>query len=131
MTPEQKIKWAVVARVFESKDREPPEYPCANIEELYDALDDDPECECQDIEADLRCGQVETDLYCPFSRHYESKSVGMKMPDGSWVGWTYWYGGGKHGQPESIEWMSEAYDLECHEEEKMVVVQTFKRASDG
>jgi len=59
-------------------------------------------------------------------RHYESKAVAMKMPDGSWIGWTYWYGGGKHGEPEAIDWMNEAYDVDCHEEEKVVVVQTFK-----
>ena len=69
---------------------------------------------------------METGLKCEWSRHYESKAVAMKFPDGSWVGWTYWYGGGKHGEPSSIEWMDDAYDVDCHEEEKMVVVQTFK-----
>jgi hypothetical protein len=45
----------------------------------------------------------------------------------SWIGWTYFYGGGKYGEPESIDWMSEAYFLDVAEEEKMVVVRTFKK----
>jgi hypothetical protein len=49
------------------------------------------------------------------------------MADGSWVGWTYWSGGGKHGEPESISWMSEAYELDVKEEEKLVIVQTFSK----
>jgi len=77
----------------------------------------------------IREGEVETELPCPYSRHYESKSVAAKMDDGSWVGWTYWYGGGKHGNPEEIEWIYDAYDLECVEEEKLVVVRTFTRTS--
>ena len=49
------------------------------------------------------------------------------MPDGSWVGWTYWYGGGKYGEPEAIDWMDDAYDLACTEEEKVVTVRTFTK----
>ena len=49
------------------------------------------------------------------------------MPDGSWVGWTYWYGGGKHAEPEVMDWMGEAYPLDCVEEEKMVTVRTFTK----
>ena len=36
------------------------------------------------------------------------------------------HGGGKHGEPEAIDWMDEAYDLDVTEEEKLVVVKTFK-----
>jgi hypothetical protein len=71
---------------------------------------------------------VETHLSCPSSRHYESDAVAAKAPDGSWVGWTYWYGGGKHGEPEAIDWIEDAYDVICAEEEKLVVVRTFKQA---
>jgi hypothetical protein len=124
MTPEQKLKYAILARVAEWEDKPVPEYPCKNIDELYDEL------VASDAHWDgkneVRCSGIETELPCPYSRHYESYAVGMNMPDGSWVGWTYWYGGGKHGEPEAIDWMDEAYDIECQEEEKLVVVQTFK-----
>lgn len=76
---------------------------------------------------EFREGEVETNIEAPWSRNYESKSVAAQMSDGSWVGWTYWYGGGKHANPEEIEWMGDAYDLECVEEEKLVVVRTFTK----
>ena len=75
---------------------------------------------------DFREGEVETNIQPSSSIHYESKSVAARMYDGSWVGWTYWYGGGKYGEPESVRWMNYAYHLECTEEEKLVIVRTFK-----
>lgn len=83
-----------------------------------------------DYEYEFREGQVETKLLCDYSRHYEAKAVARKMTDDTWVGWTYWYGGGKHGNPEGVPWMEDAYDLEVVETEKMVVVQEFKRIND-
>lgn len=68
---------------------------------------------------------METGLPAPSSRHYESEAVAYQYVDGSWVGWSYWYGGGKHGEPEAIDWMEDAYDVNCTEEEKVVVVRTF------
>lgn len=78
-----------------------------------------------DYLSEFREGQEETNIDAPYSRHYESRSVARKLSDGSWVGWTYWYGGGKHGDPESIDWIEDAYDLTCVEETKTVVVKTF------
>lgn len=65
-----------------------------------------------DVLSEVREGDEETEIGGEYSRYYESKSVAAKMLDGSWVGWTYWYGGGKHGDPESIPWMDDAYDLD-------------------
>jgi len=125
MKPEQKLKWAVLAKVAGWEKKPAPEYPCANVDELYDAL---VEAESHwDGKSEVRSGEVETGLPCDWSRHYESKAVAMKMPDGSWVGWTYWYGGGKHGEPEAIDWMEDAYDLDCREEEKTMIVRTFSK----
>lgn len=64
-----------------------------------------------------------------YSRHYEAYRVARRLDDGRWVGWIYWYGGGKHGEPESIEWMDDAVFLTCTEEEKVVVVRTFAEVS--
>lgn len=98
-----------------------------NVLEIYRELEGSGYIE--DAEGELRGGQVETKIPCEWSRHYESKSVASKMPDGTWVGWTYWFGGGKHGDPESIEWIEDAYDIDCVEEERLVTIQTFtKRA---
>jgi hypothetical protein len=51
------------------------------------------------------------------------------MLDGSYVGWTYWYGGGKHGEPESVPWMEHAYEVEMREETRVVKVFTKKEVA--
>ena len=123
MTPEQKIKHLILIRNAEIGDKElPTDITSENIDDLYSNIDEP----WDDIYA-IREGEVEINLPTEWSRHYESKSVAAKAPDGSWVGWTYWYGGGKHGEPESIDWMDSAYDLSVTEEEKLVIVRTFKK----
>lgn len=57
-----------------------------------------------------------------YSRHYEV-SVKAKLIEGQWVGWLYWYGGGKHGDPDSIDWIDDAIFLEEGEPQ---VIKTFK-----
>lgn len=123
MTPQQKIKWAILSVAARFNKMEAPAYPCENVDELYDSLVENDEH--WDAKSEVRCSGVETKLPCEYSRHYESSAVAMKMPDDSWVGWTYWYGGGKHAEPEAIDWIEHAYNVDCTEEEKVVVVQTF------
>lgn len=61
------------------------------------------------------------------SRHYESDYKVRQIED-KWVGWVYWYGGGKHGEPEAIDWMSDAEFVEVASEEVVTVVKrTFER----
>lgn len=126
MTPEQKIKHLIIAKAFEWKEEPAPPITAGNIDALYEAEDGD-DYELQDARNEIRKGEVETGLPCESSRHYEAKAVAAKAPDGSWVGWTYWYGGGKHGSPEEVDWMSGAYELACTEEERVVVVRTFAK----
>jgi hypothetical protein len=80
-----------------------------------------------EFERDFRCSGEETDLPTDSSRHYECYEVAREMCDGTWVGWTYWYGGGKFGDPQSISWMADAYEVCVTEEERLVVVKTFKK----
>lgn len=122
MTPEQKLKWAVLQVIASWEKTEPAIVNAKNIDEVYDLSDDDYK---QDARNEIRCSGTKTGLPCQDSRNYESDAVAAMMPDGSWVGWTYWYGGGKHGQPEAIDWMGEAYAVNCAEEQKMVTVRTF------
>ena len=125
MTPQQKIMHLALVRVATHARLPIPHVTDDNVNELYDAF-----CESGsyfDDMNEIREGEVETGLPCGWSRNYESKAVATRMPDGSWVGWTYWYGGGKHGEPESINWLEDAYDLNCSEEEKVVVVRTFSK----
>lgn len=130
MTPEQKIKHTILIYDHEAclryePDHRRPEVTADDVDAIFEAANTD--WELQDSINEFREGQVETGLPCQDSRHYESKSVAAKMADGSWVGWTYWYGGGKHGEPEAIDWMDEAYDVTVTEEEKVVTVRTFAR----
>jgi len=120
MTPIQKIKYLIVTGAGCGLV-----YPCEDIDIIYSDMED--KDELWDTLSEVRAGEVDTGLPCEYSRHYESTAVAAQLPDGSWVGWTYWYGGGKHGEPESIDWMKDAYDLDCKEEEKFMIVRTFTR----
>jgi hypothetical protein len=129
MTPEQKIKSAILMRAVEAGDTligEP--ITVENVDDLYDENNDD--YQLQDYVSEMRQGEIETTIPHEYSRHYEAKSVAAQASDGSWVGWTYWYGGGKHGEPEEIDWMDSAYELDCVEEEKMVIVRTFAKKQE-
>lgn len=85
----------------------------------FELLDTD---DWHDVQEELRRGEVETGLSCDSSRHYSSKAVVAQMLDGSWVGWTYWFGGGKHGEPGSMPWMETAYSVIMREETRVVKV---------
>lgn len=128
MSPEQKIRALILAKAAEWEEKELGEINDENVDKLYDELvENDGHW---DAKSEVRGGDVETDIPCEWSRNYESKSVAAKALDGSWVGWTYWYGGGKHGEPEAVEWMSDAYDLDCKEEQKVVTVRTFSKINE-
>jgi len=131
-TPEQKIKWLILELDGKWTGTPALDYDKASgadIESAYEAL---VEADGHwDVRNETRQGEVETGIPCEYSRHYEAKSVASRMPDGSWVGWTYWYGGGKHGEPEAVDWMEYAYDLSVTEEEKTIISRTFNRTSNA
>ena len=132
MTPELKLKHLILIRHEEyGDDPEAIEFAKGltpeGVNDQYEALAE--VNEHWDAMNEVREGEAETGIKCDWSRHYESKSVAARYIDGSWVGWTYWYGGGKHGEPEGIDWIPDAYDLSCVEEEKVVTVRTFTKAN--
>lgn len=86
--------------------------------------------ETLDEEAKFRCSGEETNLPSESSPHYECVRVAKKLDCGASVSWLYWHGGGKYGEPDSIEWMSEecgAYEVECIEKEKIVKIRTYTK----
>lgn len=126
MKPEYKLKYAILNLQAEWDGESLPKH--LSEEEIEDLWD---EADClHDATSEIRCGDVETNVPCDYSRHYESKSVAAQCPNGEWVGWTYWYGGGKHGCSKEIEWIPYAYDLDCVEEEKLVIVRTFTKKGE-
>lgn len=124
MDASQKLKHLILIADASLRGEQPAVATEQNIDELYEAADGD-DYELQDARQEVRGGQVETGMKCEWSRHYESKAVAAQYLDGSWIGWTYWYGGGKHGEPEAIDWIEDAYDLNCAEEQKVVTVRNF------
>lgn len=132
MTPEQKLKYAIIARACEMDRVELPQYPCDNVDELWEkAFAEDRKTDSiYDAMEEVRTSGDETQLHSlrGYSRHYESDAVAMQMPDGTWVGWTYWYGGGKHSEPSSMPWLEGAYNLDCKEERVMMTKRTFTKA---
>jgi hypothetical protein len=126
LTSLQKIKWLALIKASEWDYYEAPVINNSDdIDRLYSLLEETGGV--SEALDEVRCSGKETGIDCNWSRHYESKSVASKLPNGEWVGWTYWYGGGKHGNPEEIDWISDAYDVECIEEEKMMLVYTFSK----
>lgn len=101
-----------------------------NIDEIYREASDVHDY-IQDEENEFRCsGEPTPEIRAPFSRHYECDAVARQVSGGQWVGWHYWHGGGKHGEPEAVEWMDDAYLLEITGTET-VVRHTFKVAGQG
>lgn len=128
MTPEQKLKWSILLKAVAFEYiADPGVITADNVDQLYD--DNNQNWELQDARNEIREGSEETNIEAPSSRHYECDSVAAQMPDGSWVGWPFWYGGGKHGEPEAIDWMNEAYDLTCTEEQVLVTKRTFTKVA--
>jgi hypothetical protein len=131
MTPEQILKAAILEQVAEwLNDQEDVEFPILGpfdtqekIDAAFDEIEEDGlDDEVSEAESELRGSYThETGIECQSSRHYESKAVARQFGD-KWVGWTYWYGGGKHGEPGSVEWMEHAYFVEAKEETQVVLV---------
>ena len=87
---------------------------------------------CEDVKRDIRRGVLETNIACDYSRNYETKSVAMHIDNFNgftgYIGWTYWYGGGKHSNPDEIDWIEDAYFLDLIEEKEVItVVRIFKK----
>lgn len=129
MTPYQKLQHLILSKAAKWDEIELGEVTPENIDDLWDEYEN--QDSIYDATNEIRQSwDEETDIPCEWSRHYESKSVAAKMPDGSWVGWTYWYGGGKYGEPEAIDWMESAYNIDCVEEARVVTVRTFTKREE-
>lgn len=128
MTAPQLIIKTILIRLASNGIAGIPEITKDNVDSLYDQfVVDDETGVAQDIVSEIREGNFQTDITPDYSRHYESRSVGAKIDD-KYVGWAYWFGGGKHGEPSAIGWIEDAYFLDLIET-KMVPVMVFKKAA--
>lgn len=113
MTAEQKLKREILltAKSWNRNSTIPAEITDENIDSLWkDAEENNDELRAaKDV---IRNSGTPTGLPIrDYSQFYGCDEVGMVCCDGTAVGWTYWHGGEKHGDPSSIEWISGAYDL--------------------
>lgn len=130
MTAQQKIKAFLLTEAFSDPGYELPALTAENIDLVWDDFKgNDVDYLLSDPINEFRCSGIDTGLKCERSRHYETKSVARQMPDGSWVGWTYWYGGGKHSDPKAFDWLGSAYLVNVTEKQEVVKVRTFEAAS--
>lgn len=132
MNAEQAIKADILVTAWKAGRIDLPKtyLTAENVDELFELAKGDDGWGLQDDISEFRGGfDEETGIPTPYSRHYETKSVAKKLQDGRWVGWTYYYGGGKHSEPEAVDWMDKAYFLDCTEEQKVVTVRTFTLAA--
>ena len=70
---------------------------------LYETYSEKYQSELRDAKEEVNAGTFSTNIRPILNRHYESESVAMLLFD-KWVGWTYFTGGGHHGQPEAMDW---------------------------
>ena len=130
MTPEQLIKHAILTQVCaKHSDYFDGKVTAQNVDAVWDLRHENDsfyESVNEELHWEFRGGTVKTGIKAPDSRHYECRSVAAQMECGTWVGWDFWYGGGKHGEPESVDWIEYAYFLDC--EERTEVVQHFTKA---
>ncbi len=75
---------------------------------------------------DFRDSGEESNIPCETSRYYESESRATRLSSGEWVGWTYWYGGGKHSYPGEINWLEGAYYLK-EPKPKTIIIYEFEK----
>lgn len=131
MTPLHKAKLIVLALYCTWKDKpEPSGLTAEQVDAMYAQACE--ECDIQDLRNEVREGEYHTGLsrdnkgvHYMTERHYDSHEVAAMTVDGEWVGWTCWTGGGKFGQPDSLEWMEHAYSLSVTEKPVTTIERTF------
>ncbi|UJQ43523.1 hypothetical protein [Acinetobacter phage vB_AbM_WUPSU] len=125
MTAQQLIRKAILLKAVDFENIEPfnQSLDGSGIDELYESYNEYDEL--NDPKNEIRYGQVDANLNAiTWSRSYEIDVRAMKI-DGVWVAWDFYYGGGKHGEPESFDWISNARVVNCEEIQVMTTQYNF------
>lgn len=129
VSAEWAIRAEILARITDLDRDVLAQFNEEELDDLWDRTCDSNDDDMYDEMYQFRSDGEETNLPAPSSRHYEADQVACQTPFG-WVSWTYWYGGGKHGNPEEIDWIEDAFYVDCFEEEKLVVVREFRKVAE-
>ena len=127
LTAQELIYKSMVFELYRSEDNFSfTDYPSEiSYEDLWYKLKAEYDC-CYELEYETRYGTEEPNLEPKtYSRHYEVEVRAIKV-DGVWVAWDYYYGGGKHGEPEAFDWISNARIVRCEEKIVTKVEYNFK-----
>lgn len=95
-----------------------------NIGEVFEQFQQDHDDYMYENMYALRESGKPSNIKCEqYSRYYELEEVAYQTKTGHWIGWTYWHGGGKHGEPEDIDWIPHAYFLDIVAEKQVIEYQ--------
>lgn len=109
MTAPQLLKAAIILKAIEWEQTDENISSSVSYEDIDEVYEDAYGLGIlDDCDYEVRHSGIETGLPCPISRHYECDAVAIQVGD-RWVGFNYWHGGGKHSDPDSIEWIEDAY----------------------
>ena len=100
--------------------------PLEIVDQIADAYEYTINNDGYGIKDTVRDEGIETGLPTPYSRNYECDARALLTEDG-WIGYNFWHGGGKHGDEESIDFISDAYYLLCSEEEVLTIQRTWTK----
>ena len=129
MTAEQVVKLEIIKRAVKENDILvfKDEYTSETIDELYDdALNGEYSDEVNEEYYNIRHDGEEINLPTSrTSRHYEVDTHVLKIDD-NWIAFDYYYGGGKHSEPDSIDWLDTCRFVYCEEKVVTQTIRTFK-----
>lgn len=86
----------------------------------------------RDIVSDFRESGEEIDNKVEQDRYYCYQDVAKKITGSEdlYLGWTYYFGGGKHAQPDQVEWMEDCYLLTCREVEETRIIKIYEKVEE-
>lgn len=95
------------------------------VDELYNSYDRYDEL--ADAWCEVRYDGIDCNLpTITSSRHYEVDAKAINI-DGKWVKFDFYYGGGKHGDPDEYNYIEDAVIVDCTQEEITVIKYTFSQ----
>lgn len=126
MNAQQLLRKAILLKAVQFENIEPftENLTGEQVDTLWSCYDENDEL--ADPISEIRCGGIYASNIkaATFSRHYEIDVNAMKI-EGVWVAWDYYYGGGKHGEPEAYDWISDARIVNCEEQEVVKIEYIF------